>query len=113
MTKFEEIVSTAQYAVCVIGNPLTSEYELLDFPLPETFCADVTERGMTFVGVLGVVQGACQAALDIPMDDASVARLSDLFQKRLQLAIDAHTQAVEGVEWLNRLYLIPDTRVVN
>jgi hypothetical protein len=107
MTKFEELVSKAQYALCVVGNPQLSEYELLDFPLPDE--AELIERGMVFVGILALVEWTPRSAIAIPLDDATIARLSDAFVVRFRAAIETHAKG-DSVDWLNRLHQMPDPR---
>jgi hypothetical protein len=106
-TKFEELVSKAQYAVCIVGNPQLSEYELLDFPLPDE--PEFLERGLTFVGILALVEWVPCSALAMPLDPATITRLSGLFVERLRCAMEAYTRG-DSVEWLDKLYRMPDSR---
>jgi hypothetical protein len=107
MTRFEELVSKAQYALCVVGNPSTDQYELLDFPLPDE--AGLIERGMVFVGVLALVEWVPRSALAMPLGGDVIKRLSDSFTERLLAAARTKSEG-DSVGWLARLHEVPDPR---
>jgi hypothetical protein len=109
MDKFNQIAWAAQLAVVVLGNG--SEFELVDVsagPLSETRNKSLQERGFGFVGVVGMVNGAPRCAFALPFDDATVEYIAAKFA----LFVDERSNKTKGdsVEWLTRLYQLPDTR---
>lgn len=106
--KFEQLAADAQLAVCVVGNPQTSDFELIELaPGPLSYDRqNLHERGMVFIGVMGIVQGFPRFALDAPLPSATTAALAQAFVQ--------HTEATAAREletaWLARLFALPDTR---
>lgn len=88
LDKFEAIAHDAQFPVCILGNPQTSEYALIDLekPLPKTL---LDERGMYFIGAIGIVDGAPRVALNEPLEDATISRLSQAYLRHIADALKA------------------------
>lgn len=88
--KFELLVKDAQIALCVMGNPQTSDFELVDveqLPLSDAHRRSMTKRGMGFLGVVGLVNGAPQSAFEEPLPDASVDALAMAFMSHLAVSL--------------------------
>jgi hypothetical protein len=106
--KFDQLISDAQLKVLILGNPETSDFELIDLA-PGPLSHDphnLHERGMYFVGVMGIVQGVPRSALDEPLDVLTTTALAQAFVLHAERILNARLEA----DWLGRLYQIPDTR---
>jgi len=88
LDKFEAIADGAQFPVCILGNPQTSDFALIDLdrPLPE----GLEGRGLFFIGVIGLsCDGAAKIALAEPLDRETVSTLSQAFVRHVEGAIKA------------------------
>jgi hypothetical protein len=112
--KFELIAGFGQCPVVILGNLRSSDFELVDLsepPMSEDVERDLSRRGMCFVGVIGIVEGAAKVALAEPLDAITVTALSGAFVQRVEDAINAKLrQKNDGLVWLESLYQMPDTR---
>ncbi len=118
LDKFEYIAAHASYACCILGNLQTSDFELLDFgqlPLAKHTEQELfSERGMRFIGIMGLVDGVSRVALSEPLDDPTAKALSLAFVQRVEDIINAKLAPKDdSLDWLNRLYQLPDTRREN
>ncbi len=113
MDKFEQLVAAAQFPVCILGN-LRSDFELVDLqsePMSEDAKRDLSKRGMCFVGVIGLVEGVPRVALAEPLDAMTATALSQAFVQRIEDKINGILAPKgDSVEFLDRLYMLPDTR---
>lgn len=92
--KFSRLLAESRFSMFILGNGATSDYTLAPArPLPEAVRRDFTKRGLTFVGILGVVDGQPRSALAVPLTDTTIARLSQEFIRRAMADKDA-------AEWL-------------
>jgi hypothetical protein len=110
--KFEKLISKAQVAVAIIGNPQTSDFVFVDAePLTDTR-RELTGRGMRFLGVFGVVQGVLDAALAEPLELSVITALARVFIGRVEGAVTAALDKPidDSAGWCERLYWLPDTR---
>jgi hypothetical protein len=58
-----------------------------------------------------LVHGRARTALAEPLDDITATALAQAFLQRIEDEINSRLPSKgDGVEWLNRLYLRPDTR---
>ena len=75
---FEQIVGFAAFPVAIVGNLESENFELIDI-IPEPPSADVTqrlsERGMSFIAAIGIVEGAPGTALAEPLDAITATAL--------------------------------------
>jgi excisionase family DNA binding protein len=104
MDKFQQLVLSATYAVCVVGNTQGIEFELLDVWTGAQLEIIRARRG--FIGVIGLVGGVPRAALAVLLDDVTISALSQAFVQRIEDAISALEQAVvlqTGAAILRRL----------
>jgi hypothetical protein len=93
--------------VAILGNPETSDFELIDLaPGPLHNPHNLHERGMFFVGVMGIVRGFPRTALDTPLDDATTTALAQAFVRHVEVTAARELETA----WLGRLYQLPDTR---
>lgn len=80
MDKFTELLSESQFTRFIFGNNATSDFVLADgLPLSEDAQREVTERRLTFAGVLGIVGGQPKSALAFELDAATINALSQTF----------------------------------
>jgi hypothetical protein len=107
--KFEQLVFDAQLAVAILGNPETSDFELLAvsrLPLSEDQRSRVSERGMFFIGVMGIVQGFPRVALVPPLDEPTTTALAQAYVRFIEQEANRELETA----FLGRLYQLPDTR---
>jgi hypothetical protein len=114
LDKFQQLAWDATYAVCILGNPEASDFELVELgttPLTEEHRRRLSERGMGFVGVFGIVNGVPHVALAVPLDERATSALSQALVQRSEDAINAVEEAIgDSTEFLKRLYTLPDNR---
>lgn len=80
MDKYTELLYESQFTRFVFGNNATSDYVLADaLPLSDDSQREVERRALTFVGVIGVVQGRPKSALAVELDAATINALSQTF----------------------------------
>jgi hypothetical protein len=112
--RFEKLLGDAQLAVYILGNPRTSDFELVDksTPLTDERRSALTARGMEFLGVAGLVDGVPQTQLDAPLDKGSVEGLSRAFLAHIGHLLNAEAAATksDAVQWLADLYSANDPR---
>jgi hypothetical protein len=99
--KFEVLVRDSSYAVVLLYNEGTRDFELVDLPPSNT--AGFAERGLSFAGVIGVVAGHARIALASPIEDE---RVVDAFLSRVEALLARKSETA----WLDRLWSLPDTR---
>jgi hypothetical protein len=101
--------------VCILANDDATDIELVNptSPFPEDTSREFDARGLTFLGVMGIVDGLPQTALEIPLDHVRISALSAAFVKycedRLNGAFEPQGKA-DDVDWLMRLFALPDER---
>jgi hypothetical protein len=112
MDRFQKLVWEAhEECVCVLGNPATLEMHFVDLcrenPSDERV-QQLRERNLHFLGVLGLVAGVSRCEFALPFDDSTVEYIAAKF------AVFVHERSDkakgDSVEWLTRLYQLPDTR---
>lgn len=83
MDKFEQLMRSAQYALVLLANEVTGDWELIE---PQTIPTDAartySERGLSFGGVLAWVDGNPRAALAVELDDAAIACITQESARR-------------------------------
>jgi hypothetical protein len=114
LDKFEHLAFHATYAVCILANSTASDFELIDLGperLNEEQRRKLSERGMEFIGVIGIVAGVPRVALAVPLDPPTTSALSHAFVQRIEDAINGVERAAgDGAEWMQRLYNLPYDR---
>lgn len=113
LDKFQQLASDAQFAVAVLGNLHTGDLELVN--LGATSSADEQrgwrERRLGFIGVVGLIDGVPEVALAEVIDAETLSALSRAFARCVRNEVNARLQpSGDGVEWLKRLYSLPDER---
>jgi hypothetical protein len=111
--KFEQIAAYARLAVVILGNPTTSEFVLIDLaePLPDLRCE--AQRGLSFIGTVGVVQGVPLTVLAQPLDNAALDALSQAYLRHVECVLAgcrAVTPGDDSEQWLWRLWSLKDPR---
>ena len=113
LDKFERIAVNASFHRVIMRNSTTGAFELFS---PEQLADGqsltrhgeyLSERGASFYGVIGVVDGAVRTALEVPLDKPILDHLSKSFAVEFEVHADASArERVEQVvfaRWLNRL----------
>ncbi|HET9741754.1 MAG TPA: hypothetical protein VFQ00_03300 [Terriglobales bacterium] len=114
----------ASYAVALLGNVTTADYELWDLakvPLPDQTVQGFAKRGIRYLGVLAYHENAGpRVALETDeLDTQTIGALSVRFLKQLEAELNRRvieretkriSDAADAVEWLKRLSTLPDTR---
>jgi len=114
LDKFEQIATYADYVVCILGNPLTSDFELVDMSvdlgvsMPEAAILSARQRGLYFVGVAGLAQGVPQTALAVPLDAATITALAAAYIRHIETKMK---EALE-IAALAQLHQLADARPI-
>lgn len=108
LDKFEQIVNDAEYAVSILGNPDTGDFELLaatQLPLPQEKLIAFHLRGLEFLGTIGICAGRVRTAIEYPLVDAPdmCERIARAFTARIE----------GGFAELERLWRLQDPRNAN
>lgn len=113
MTRFEEIVSKAEIAACIVGNPEVADFALIGFGASsEKVEQYITERKLAFIGVIGLVNGEAHTALAMPIDPEAALALSESFAGFVKRVVreSKPDNSGDSLAFLERLYKLPDTR---
>jgi len=83
LDKFEQIAADAEYAVVILANLDTDDLQLVDFlqPVPADTYAG---RGLSFIGCIGLVNGAPRVALDVELDAENIRQITRAFLAHLR-----------------------------
>lgn len=109
--KFEMVVRYATHPVCLLGNVETSDFELVDLDaelLSEDAQRELRERGLYFIGAMGILNGAPCTALAEPLDEGTILALSAAYVQYAG-SIKAKPKG-DFTEWASRLHALPDMR---
>lgn len=120
MNKCVELVAQASFAVAIVGNPGTRDFELLDLPVKASLVLrDELKRRLEFCGIIALVGGRPQTALESPLDESVITALTHAFLDRIDAALTI-TEAVLAArtdappsDWLKfaeSLWALPDPR---
>jgi hypothetical protein len=118
--KFDLLAMESQLCVAVLGNADITDIELLPIrPQPygrnkvQALAAQWAGRGLRFIGTIGIVNGQPRTALAVPLDALRMDALSQAFTVHCEAIltdkIEEHQKGDE-VDWLCRLWSLPDTR---
>lgn len=92
MDKFSQLLSESSFSRLILGCESTSDFLLVeDRPWSDELQRDIRQRGLCWLGVIGIVNGQPRSALAAPMNAETIERLSQEF---VHLAT-ASTNAVE------------------
>jgi hypothetical protein len=116
--EFQTIAAYGQPAVCILGNPATSEFLLVDLapgPLPADLRQTADAHGLYFIGAAGLVHGAPRTALAEPLDNATVDALAQaviaFIMAGLEARINASMKPKNDFErFAENLIRLPDNR---
>lgn len=109
---FQFLASRANPAVAVLSNPDGTATELLPV-MPRGLSNEDLDslvqlwagRGLAFIGVIGMVDGVVQTALDIPLDAVRVEALSAAFARHCESLAE---KLEPEYDWTARQYrLVP------
>jgi hypothetical protein len=113
MDKFQQLAWDSTYAVGIVADPKASNFELIELgpEQSEARSRELSERGMVFVGVIGIVNGLPRASLAVPLDPMALITLSQAFIHRIEDKINGVSKCFgDSNEWMTHLYNLPDTR---
>lgn len=121
MDKFETLISTSQVAAAVLANLETGIYELIPLAVlgidPPADHAARKALGLGFAGVLTLQQdGQLRSALAVPLDDDVIVMLAQAFSGVVAAQLTQMPKPApkgDSVEWLRKLYDVPDHRKEN
>lgn len=96
LDKFEVVARDAQFALVLLCNESTSDFELVEpEPVPTERARSFAERGLSFAGILGVVGGKPAVALALELDAATEGAIVEAFfahwRKNTRWAVPADT----------------------
>lgn len=120
MDKFEALAAESSIAVAILGNADVTDVELLPVcpnPISENvheLSAKWAHRGLRFIGVAGLVAGRPRWALATPLDEVRAEALGAAFATYCETLLPGHVaeqRKGDEVEWLRRLWSLPDMRV--
>jgi hypothetical protein len=107
----EQIVSDAQISAAILGNFNTREFVLVDLapgPIPDCLYG----RGLSYIGVTGIVNGAPRTALAVELDDAALSAITTAWVQYLAARIMPYLRTPDdSVLFLERLHALQDTRI--
>ncbi len=116
LDKFDLIATYSTNAVAILGNA-AGEYELIPLHNVAATLAKVQTglkaRGFYFVGVVGLMGGTVQSALDVPLDTPTIEALSASYCRFIDDRIrDRLRQTVPGdsLKFLEALWAQHDPR---
>jgi hypothetical protein len=105
LDKFEQLAWDAELAVAIFRNRETSDFELIDLA-PLSNPHNLHARGMVFIGVVAILNCVPRVALDTPLDDATLAVLSQAFVRHIEVRANAELET----QCLGRLFALEDRR---
>jgi hypothetical protein len=113
--KFQTLAMRAHDSLCVaiLANDDVTDIELVNVklaPLPEDRARELGARGLHFLGMMGIVDGLPQTALDIPLDPVRISALSAAFVAYCEVMLRDALEKGDEVAWLMRLFSLPDER---
>jgi hypothetical protein len=114
--KFQILATQGELAVCILANDNLTDIELLNVSLPEPDEQRAREfdlRGLKFIGMAAIVKGQPRTALEVPLDPATIARLSSAFVAYCEVLLGdklEETAMGDSLAWLEMLYRLQDRR---
>jgi hypothetical protein len=79
-SRFQEIVSSAQYALAIVGDASTGEFSLVP-PLPAAM------RDPDFLGVVAIVKGRPRSAFAKDLPDQMIDAIAQDMGRRIEVAL--------------------------
>ena len=83
LDKFEQIAADAEYAVGILANLDTNDFQLVDY-LQAVPARTFAGRGLAFIGCIGLVNGAPRVALDVELDAENITQITQAFLAHLR-----------------------------
>jgi hypothetical protein len=107
--QYQILAGTSQFPCCVMGNPLTFDYELVPVDRGDVSgWRDTTGRGMYWLGALGLVGDRPISILSEPLDATATEYVLSLFCAHVAARRDA--PAASSADWLDDLFNLEDPR---
>jgi hypothetical protein len=112
MDAMERVTWNADEVVGVLGRG--EEYVLVplndEAPIPDAVMDDAHRRGFKFCGVLCVIEGRAAAKCEPDLEAVGTMVLAAIGFAHQVADKLKHQQRGDGVNWLRRLWTLPDTR---
>jgi len=107
----EQLYHDAQISAFILGNFSTREFLLVDtalWPIPDCLYG----RGLSYIGVTGIVNGAPRTALVVELDDAALSAITTAWVQYLAARIMPYLRPPDdSVLFLEHLHALQDTRI--
>lgn len=88
MDKFERVLANSQFALALLVNESTEDWELVEpEPVPKDTAQTYAQRGLCWGGVLGIVSGKPRVALATEFSNDVVAAVTAEFMRRFERTI--------------------------
>ncbi len=86
--KFQAVMWDSTFALILLANEDTQDWELIEpQPVPTDAAQTYAERGLSFAGVFGVVNGKPRSELSMPLEDVTIDRIAAEFVARFVRSI--------------------------
>ena len=108
MDAHEQIVWDGEVAAAVLGKGEDFALLFLNGPLDDATTKNALDRGFSYCGVLGIIDGRCAVKCE-PRPDAALTMMHAALAFAQQVAELLRPRG-DSVEWLDALYCLLDTR---
>jgi hypothetical protein len=114
LDKFQQVAADCTIGAVILGNPHNGDFHLwpLGVDIPEDVERRFRIRGLTFLGVFGMLAGnhtsARVALVDPPPPEDMQLAICTEFDRLYMFAVDQLMG--DSIPWLERLHNLPDTR---
>jgi hypothetical protein len=118
--KFETLAMASGVTVAFLANVDMTDLEVLPVAPRGLGVEKLNElaqlwapRGLRFIGMAGLVDGKPRTALVEPLGERHILALAQAFLTYCETLLSGHIeeqQKGDSVEWLRRLWSLPDTR---
>ena len=110
MDAHQQLAFDSEISVAVLGN--AGEFVLIPLggPLDDNVTRAAMERGFRYCGCLGIKEGIPGAKCEPDPDSVFTCLMASLAFARLVCDRLKPPPKGDGVEWLTRLFALPDTR---
>jgi hypothetical protein len=120
LDKFELLASYGKFTVALMGNPQTSDFELVDLDDAEKIAQVKTDdafvsRGLRFIGAFAILDGLPRTAFTEFLDDATIDTLAwsyaQHYRSRLEDTGQVQRPPGDSLQHLEALWSLHDPRL--
>jgi hypothetical protein len=81
LDKFQQIAAKAEYTVVILSNLDTNDTQFVELQaeIPADLRRVFSERGLAWIGCIGLVNGQPRVALDVELDSENIAAITRAF----------------------------------